>query len=105
MSTYQVDRARWARMTIFEQMGNIYSEVGRSLKTCESDQKAAEAAMIRALDLFDDTIAEQVKLKSPRAREVLHAKDQYLKLFNSASDDPQLDSYFMHFAIAARIHR
>jgi len=29
---YQIDRARWAGMTIFEQMGNIGSEVGRTLK-------------------------------------------------------------------------
>ena len=30
MANYEIDRERWAKLTIFEQMGNIGAEVGRA---------------------------------------------------------------------------
>ena len=31
MASYQIDRGRWARLNILQQMGNIGSEVGRAI--------------------------------------------------------------------------
>jgi hypothetical protein len=61
MSTpsYAVDRKRWAAMSTFEQMGNIYSEVGRSIIAKQhGKQQDYDYAVIRALDLFDATVDE-----------------------------------------------
>jgi hypothetical protein len=97
---FAIDRQRWQLLTIFEQMGNIGSEVGRSLKM-KRQGRDFEPAMIRALDLFDATVEHLVSQKSPRTKEVLRAKEQYLNaLF--LHDDPTIEAYFTHFAIAAR---
>jgi hypothetical protein len=107
---YAVDRKRWAAMSIFEQMGNIYSEVGRSIIAKQhSKQQDCDYAVIRALDLFDATVDELVKQKSARTKEVLRAKDQYLHAIydqhTSSEALTSIDRYFMQYAIAARLHR
>ena len=97
-------------MSIFEQMGNIYSEVGRSFNAKKNnDTEGCEQAAIRALDLFDATIDALVQQKSVRAKEVLRAKDQFLHAIYdegvNAKDIASLDNYFLHFAVAARFNR
>lgn len=104
---YRIDRQKWAKLSLLEQMGNIGSEVGRSIKAKQNgDQAAWQAALERTLDLFDATTDELVKFKSLRSKEVFRAKDQYLQLFyNPASveaDSQKLEKYFIQLAIAAR---
>lgn len=107
---YAIDKKRWASMSIFEQMGNIYSEVGRSFNAKRRhnipDQDAAAA---RAIDLFDATVAALVAAKSARSKEVLRSKDQYLQVLYGGDDSEEniasLDRYFMQFAVAARLNR
>ena len=104
---YIVDPIKWAKLDIFNQMGNIYSEVGRSFKT-NTDVATHNAAVARAIDLFDVTIQAQVAAKSPKAREVTRAKEQFLEVVTgSKSPDSMssLDRYFMQFAVAARLQR
>jgi hypothetical protein len=108
--SYTVDRKRWAAMNIFEQMGNIYSEVGRSIIAKQHNKQSdCDYAVIRALDLFDATVDELVKQKSPRTKEILRAKDQYLHAIydqpTEANSLTGIDRYFMQYAIAARLHR
>jgi hypothetical protein len=108
--SYAVDRERWAAMNIFEQMGNIYSEVGRSINAKQQNkQQDCDYAVVRALDLFDATVDDLVRQKSPRTKEVLRAKDQYLHAIYDQSATPNIftdvDRYFMQYAIAARLHR
>ncbi|HUC95700.1 MAG TPA: hypothetical protein VMR76_01945 [Candidatus Saccharimonadia bacterium] len=108
MSTiYAVNQNRWAKLGILDQMGNIYSEVGRSFKS--KDQKDHDAAVTRAIDLFDSTVKGLVKQRSPRAKEVLRAKEQFLAIVSDSNSTKEsiesLDRYFMQFAIAARINR
>ena len=102
--SYNVDRTKWAQLDIFNQMGNIYSEVGRSFKSSGHDR---QQAMARAIDLFDATTELLVKTKSPKLKEVLRAKEEYLNLITrddqKQEEKNSLDSYFMHFAIAARL--
>ncbi len=110
MSTYTINEARWAKLDIFNQMGNIYSEVGRSFKT--KGQKNSidhKEAISRAIDLFDASIRVLIAKKSPQAKEVLRAKEQFLDLALDDKATPEstqsLDQYFMHFAVAARLNR
>ncbi len=90
-------------MTIFEQMGNIGSEVGRALKAKRAGDDF-QPALIRALDLFDATVEPLSAAKSPRAKEVLRSRDQFLSAIYDKPDDA-IEDYFMQFAIAARLQR
>lgn len=108
MTDYKVGRRKWASFTIFEQMGNIYSEVGQSFSAQKlNDTKAKDAAMVRAIDLFDATTEELVKNKSPKTKEVLRAKEMYLKTLFDGDEiqRSEIEKYFMQFAIAARLHK
>ena len=107
---YLVDRSRWAKLDIFNQMGNIYSEVGRSFKTIgQVDSKDHFEATVRAIDLFDATVEALIQKKSPKAKEVLRAKEVYLDFVNNSNASRQsiqsLENYFMQFAVAARLNR
>lgn len=107
MSSYAMDRNTWAQYDIFEQMGNIGSEVGRSIKAHRAGKAERESRAIdRALDLFDATIECLVKQQAPhRAREVILAREQFTDLFwgNAFERDADaLERYFMGFARAAR---
>ena len=58
---YSINRERWAKMTIFEQMGNIASEVGRSFNAKRrNDKESCLLAVSRAVDLFDATISSLI---------------------------------------------
>jgi len=110
MNYYAVDRERWAKFNIFEQMGNIGSEVGRSLDSKLGNRhEDFEPALYRALDLFDATVEDLLKQKSPRIKEVLRAKDQYLEVALQKHPDPEkaksIENYFMQFALTARMNR
>ena len=106
MSNYQIDRERWGQLTFFEQMGNIGSEVGRAIKSHKNGQEERVAAAIaRALDLFSATTEQLVAEQSPRLREVLRARDEFLRLFYDEtfdSDAASIERYFTQFALAAR---
>jgi len=105
---YAVDRKRWSEMNIFDQMGNIYSEVGRTFRAKQShDQERYDQALTRAIDLFDATSAALVEQRSPKLKEVLRAKEEFLGACGSQNitDEQELDRYFMQFAVAARLTR
>ncbi len=102
-STYAVDRLKWSKLSIFQQMGNIYSEVGRTFSAKQrNDSDGSQAAFVRALDLFDASSEGLTKQRSPKLRELLRVREIYVDEF-LVSDTTTLDSYFMPFAIAARL--
>jgi hypothetical protein len=110
MTQYLVDRKRWDSMNIFEQMGNIYSEIGRSLNAKRTGRISdRDQAIIRALDLFDATTENLVRKKSIRLKEILRAKDQFLNVVYddgaSPKDIDSIDRYFLQFANAARLNK
>jgi hypothetical protein len=92
-------------MTLFEQLGNIGSEVGRTFKTVEPDQKQATA--YRALELFDLTLAD--KRWRGRGSELARSREVFCDFVfgdnQYNSDAAGLEKYFMQFAIAARLQR
>lgn len=109
MTDYHIDRTEWAKLDIFEQMGNIGSEIGRTIKAKdEGNETRFKGALNRALDLFEATIDVLISQGSGRVKEVLVAREQFLNLFFGqapAGDAPKIEKYFMQFAIAARLHR
>lgn len=106
MSEHVFDRQKWARLTIFEQMGNIGSEVGRTFSAQRrGNATAAQGAFYRGLDLFDATAEVWVAKKSPRVVEILRAREQFAQAVSRTETDATLENYFMQFAIAARLNR
>lgn len=105
-SEYAVNRDRWNRLSILEQMGNIGSEVGRALNAKHAGREQdCQQAMVRALDLFDATVQPLIHQRSPRAKEVLRSRDQFLEAISDDTDPSRLaaiDRYFLQFATAAR---
>jgi len=106
--SYHIDRKKWANKSIFYQMGNIYSEVGRSFAAKSSNRdNERDQAINRALDLFDATLSTLEATKSPKVREVLRSKEQFLGLVydpKAAQEDiDSLDRYFYQFAYAERL--
>ena len=102
MSGYAISREAWQKLSLFEQMGNIGSEVGRTFSAQKrQDEKAARAALERALDLLGATI-EDKRLSQPRLKEVLRAKEEFLTAADDVKKQAGIENYFMQFAIAAR---
>ncbi|MCL2057799.1 MAG: hypothetical protein FWH01_01905 [Oscillospiraceae bacterium] len=66
-----VNLDKWASLSLVEQMANIGSEVGRAIKS-------RDGAIERALDLFSATAVCHSGL---RLREILRARDEFLRLF------------------------
>lgn len=108
MTSYQVDRNYWSSKDVFYQMGNVYSEVGRTVKAYQAEDRTSfDAALARAVDLFDATVEAHSK-SLYRVSEILRAKNQFLSLFygKTRSDDwGTLENYFMQYAIAARMRQ
>lgn len=104
MSEHIFDRNKWQNLTIFEQMGNIGSEVGRALAAKRrGDEVAMNGAFFRGLDLIDATTEALAAKKSPRLVEVLRAREQFADSVENS--DNGIEQYFMQFAIAARSGR
>lgn len=103
-SSHGVDRARWQKLDIFQQMGNVASEVGRTFSAqARHDEETAQAALARAIDLLDATV--EGRLGYPRSKEILRSKEEFLSALTDSSKQPGIENYFMHFAIAARLRR
>jgi len=89
---------------------NIGSEVGREIIARRNGNRACEdRAIDRAIDLFSATVEVTIGTKySYRLKEVLRARDEFLRLFFDGTFDADADKierYFMYFAFAARAGR
>lgn len=97
----------WLKMPITTQMGNIGSEVSRSLKwTAKGNEERANSAIDRALELFDFTIEANVK-NPARLAEVLKAREEFCDYFfnhNSYHTDPvKMQKYYDGFVMMERL--
>lgn len=95
------DEVKWASLSFYEQMGNIGSEVGRTMNAIRhGDEQSLQGAYYRGLDLIDAT----VKNLSDKARrkELLRARELFSVAAESKTVDQKLDNYFMTFAVLAR---
>lgn len=96
----------WQKLSLMEQLGNIGSEVLRTMRSREKDKKNSENAAERALELFDLTIEDPRwrgrRMEIARAREVfcdtVFGDNEYNVSLQNLTD------YFDQFAYASRMH-
>ena len=96
---------RWHTLPLMEQLGNVGSEVDRSLRAHATGNHRFQRAFDRALELFDLTAAD-ARWTLPQRREVLRAREQFCRVFFDETAEPDLgeylSKYFLQFAVAAR---
>jgi hypothetical protein len=99
--TSHFDAQRWAKLSLYEQMGNIGSEVSRAMNAIRrGDESALEGAYYRGLDLIDATVANSPS--EARRREILRAREVFTTAVETNRPDKKLDTYFMQYALAVR---
>jgi hypothetical protein len=95
---------RWSQLSLAEQLANVGSEVGRLRRRRGQDDRLADQAFERALELLDLTLADprwRGRLKEiARARELLCDAALGGAQYGATLED--LDRYFLEFALAAR---
>lgn len=99
---------QWRSLSLYEQLGNIGSEVGRALSARKQRNAVCEsAALDRAMELFDLTLADPKH--HGRRKELCRAREVVCDYFfgdNEYGSTPEnLDRYFMAYALAARKDR
>jgi hypothetical protein len=100
--TNHFNENNWAKLSVFEQMDNIGSEVGRALNAKRrNDKLAMESAFYRDLGLIDYTAMLWAKSKSPRVKELLRARGVFASSILDDKKDPQIEKYFFQYALAA----
>ncbi|MDP2630289.1 MAG: hypothetical protein Q8P56_02680 [Candidatus Uhrbacteria bacterium] len=96
---------RWFQMTAMEQMGNIGSEVERSLRWHKKNEtENRDKAIERMLDLIDLTVRDPKWIH--RLKELLRTREVLCDYFfgdNTFSISPEaLQKEFLYYGIAAR---
>lgn len=94
---------RWHTLTLAEQLGNIGSEVGRTLAVNrKDDKKRSQSAFERALELFDLSAADR-RWEYHRLREILRAREEFCRIVSSGKPiDKNFERYFTQFGLLAR---
>jgi len=97
---------KWMRMTLAQQMANIGSEVFRAIKSkSRNDDKSAELAFERALELFDLSLQDNKNLK--RFVEIARARETFVDFFKYNNqynqNEKSVNNYFLSFNYLARI--
>src|ERR1051325_1811005 len=73
---------RWHELSLFEQLGNIGSEISRATRWTGKNADLARGALERALELFDLTLDDPRHRRSPaRLREIARAREVVADFF------------------------
>ena len=101
---------RWHTLTLAEQLGNIGSEVSRAIRWKLRNERLAEGALVRALELLDLTLSDPRLLSSvARLREIARAREVVVDFLAGSNEygstETSLQRYFDVYAIAARRQR
>lgn len=110
MTAWQHDdlaRGRWQRLSLCEQFGNVGSEVSRAIRWSTKNPLTAQAALYRALELFDLMLGDpQHRGAAARLREIARAREVVVDFLAGSNEygstAPSLQKYFDQFALAAR---
>jgi len=106
MSSHEFDRTKWAKLDVFNQMGNIGSEVGRALTAKRQRRpERMQSAFYRGLDLMNATAEAWAGQKRVGIPELLCARELFAESILTDKVDPTLEDYFMQFAVAARMRQ
>jgi hypothetical protein len=98
---------RWWELSLFEQLGNIGSEVSRAIKWSGRNDDLSRGAFERALELFDLTLDDpRHRQSASRLRELARAREVVVDYFDGANEyrstASNLQKYFDEFALAVR---
>ena len=107
MKHRELTAERWFTFTLAEQLGNVGSEVSRTLKWRSRNPEIAERAMARALELIDLTLDDpRHRASVARLREICRVREVLLDFLvgpnQYGSTAVTLQRYFDAFAVAAR---
>ena len=97
---------RWWTLSLFEQLGNVGSEVSRAIRWTARNPDVAQGAFYRALELMDLTLADPRHRQSPaRLREIARTREVLVDFFAGSnqygSSAAGLQKYFDAYAVAA----
>ena len=100
---------RWHELTLAEQLGNAGSEVSRAIRWKSRNDRLAEGALFRALELLDLTLADpRLRGSVARLREIARAREVVVDFLAGSNEycstATSLQKYFDAFAISARKH-
>ena len=101
----------WQKLTLMEQLGNIGSEVGRTIKWFKSNNtERFRISFEKALELIDLTIADS-RWKY-RLKEITRSRELFCSLMTEPERHENLDkeldtleNYFFQFGVAAGLQR
>lgn len=97
----------WGKLSLAEQLGNIGSDIHRAIRWQKENKEEYNSAIFRSFELLDLTIRDsrwKTRLKElVRVREVFGDAITGGMLYKSSLKN--LDEYFTHFAVAARIQK
>jgi len=97
---HKTTRGTWEEKSLAYQMGNIGSEVSRSLKNRDKPARF-QGCFDRALELFDFTIdALQQRHEFAKLREVCRAREEFCDFFNGNSfgtNPAKMQAYYDQF--------
>ena len=97
---------RWFSLTLAQQLGNVGSEVSRTLKWRSRNPEIARGALTRALELIDLTLDDpRLRASAARLREICRVREILLDFLEGpnqyGSTETTLQRYFDAFAVAA----
>lgn len=95
---------KWRKMSFFEQMANIGSEVFRTIKWKGKDKENSRLAFERALELFDLTLTDPKNKKG--LKEIARAREIFVDFIlknTYHSTEKSWHNYFYAFNYAARL--
>ncbi len=96
---------RWQKLSFFEQMANIGSEVERAINWKVKNQEYSQMAFERALELLDLTIKDEKNHSRGRLKELLRLRELLVdyfcfnNIYKSTIDNWK--NYFLVFIYAA----
>lgn len=98
---------RWWTLSLYEQLGNVGSEISRTIRWTSRNPDLARGALWRALELLDLTLADPVHRKSKaRLREIARTREVVADFFAGSntygSNAVSVQKYFDAYAMAAR---
>jgi len=98
---------RWWTLSLAEQLGNVGSEISRAVRWASRNPDTAQAALYRALELLDLTLADPRWLQARhRLREIARAREVVVDFFAGSnqygSTSASMQKYFDAYAFAAR---
>ena|SRR3989339_405001 len=102
-------KERWFRLSFFEQMANLGSEVSRAIKWRSKDPERSRHAFESALELLDLTIEDTKNNKKSTLKELCRLREILVDYFCFdniyGSNDEKWNSYFYGFNYAASLSR